>query len=112
MSDEPRLPVATEKALEVPPALVQAVQEDPSILVELSRSQLLVVQDLMVRRLIDTPDASISAHAAVHEAIRKNAQMDPKGGDAQKGTGFSVVINLNNDTPNKAIEVKAERVNE
>jgi hypothetical protein len=94
MSDDFELPLATKKSLAIPPALVEAVQEDPSLIAQISRSQLLVVQDMMVRKLMSNPDVTPAQLAAAHERLTKTAQLDPKDAENGRGTGFSIVINL------------------
>ena len=87
--------VATKKSLALAPALVEACQEDPEVLVALTRAQLAVVQDRMVKGLLSDPNASIAQYSTVHERLSKNARLESKeaqGGAA--GGGFSVVINL------------------
>jgi hypothetical protein len=76
------------------PAIVEAARDDPDVLVQLSRAQLAVVQDRMVNKLLDNPEASASQYALVHERLSKNAQLEPKNGQAQQGAGFSIVINV------------------
>jgi hypothetical protein len=76
------------------PALVEAARDDPDLLVKISRAQLAVVQDRMVNKLLDNPEASAAQYALVHERLSKNAQLEPKNGAGQQGTGFSIVINV------------------
>jgi hypothetical protein len=111
MSDQVELePVspAASAAIRVAPALVTAVQEDPDALTKLTRGQLLLVQDRMVRKVLSDPDASATALAVVHERLSKNARLEPEKGAENRGTGFSVVINLGEVPQSKVIDIKAE----
>lgn len=86
---------AEAKPLELAPALIEAVQEDPELLVHITRSQLAVVQDRMVKKLLENKDASMAQYAAVHEQLSKNARIKeaPAGAGGQSG-GTQVVINF------------------
>ena len=95
---KPELPVtqldpATKQHLALPPALVEAVQDDPELLVQLTRGQLAVIQDKMVQKVISDPDVSVGALATVHERLSKNARME-KGEIVAGGGGAAVVINF------------------
>lgn len=113
MSDEPRLPATIEKSIKIPPALVEACAEDPELLTKLSRSQLAVVQDLMVRRLIDNPETSLALHATVHAQLSKNANINAKD-EAAAQRGAQVVINFHRHGKDETvvIESKAEPVDD
>lgn len=88
-----KLPVAVEHAIAMAPALVEAVQEDPELLAKLSRGQLAVVQDRMVRRVLGNPDSTIAQLAQVHSALSTNAQLKPAAG-TMVGGGNQVIINF------------------
>lgn len=112
MSDETplvSLPPAASHAIKIDPALVEAVQDEPEILTRLTRGQLMLVQDRMVRKVMGDPDASATALAVVHERLSKNAKLDPENAAVGKGTGFTVVINLG-EPARPAINVTPERV--
>lgn len=91
---EEKLNPNTQQAISLPPALVEAVQENPELLTELTRGQLAVVQDRMVQRVLGDPGASITALATVHKALSENAQL--KKAEAAVGgvSGTQVVINF------------------
>lgn len=85
---------ALDKAIAMPPALVEAIEKDPELLVQLTRGQLAIVQDRLVRRALTDPQITIAQLAAVHEALAKQASL--KGGQqplAGAG-GPQVVINF------------------
>jgi hypothetical protein len=83
----------TQQAINLPPALVEAVQENPELLTQLTRGQLAVVQDRMVQRVLGDPAASVSALATVHKALSDNAQLKKNDATAAGG-GTQVVINF------------------
>jgi hypothetical protein len=91
---------AKNRQLMLPPAMLEAIREDPEVLVGLSRVQLAMVNDRMVKKLMSTPDPSHSQFTAVSEQLRKTATMTGASVDA-KGTGFSVNIVIN-QTPTPA----------
>lgn len=83
----------TQQAIHMPPALVEAVQESPELLTQLTRGQLAVVQDRMVQKVLGDPTASVSALVTVHKALSDNAQL--KKTEAGTGAaGAQVVINF------------------
>jgi hypothetical protein len=100
---------AKARQIAVPPALVEAVQNDPEVLAKLSRAQLMMVQDKLTRQYLESPDALISHGTAVAEALRKTANLDPK--EARSGiAGASVVFNFNVSKPPAAIDVTKEGI--
>ena len=94
MTEHKPLTPAEAAHTELHPALVEAARDDPELLVKISRAQLAVVQDRMVNKLLDNPEASAAQYALVHERLSKNAQLEPKNGSAQQGAGFSIIINV------------------
>lgn len=76
----------------MPPALVEAAQEDPEVLTKLTRGQLAVIQDRMVRRVLADQDVSVGALVSVHDALAKNARLKPEATAAS--AGGQVVINF------------------
>lgn len=92
--EQPLTPAMAE-AIKMPPALVQAIQEDPELLVELTRGQLALVQDRMIRKALADPEISLAQLAVVHERLSKNARLEPKEGAPGAGAGApKVVINI------------------
>lgn len=87
------LPPATQHHIALSPALVEAAQEDPDLLVQLTRGQLAVVQDRMVRRVLGDPDVSVGALATVHKALSENAQLKNQAAVAANA-GAGVTINF------------------
>jgi hypothetical protein len=85
---------AISRHLSLPPAMLEAIGEDPEVLVNLSRVQLALVNDRMVKKLMATPDPSPNQFTAVSEQLRKTATMTGASVDT-KGTGFSVNIVIN-----------------
>ena len=83
----------TQQAISLPPALVEAVQENPELLTQLTRGQLAVVQDRMVQKVLGDPQASVGALATVHKALSDNAQLK-KNDAAATAAGTQVVINF------------------
>lgn len=88
-----QLPEATRHHIAMEPALVEAVQENPELLAQLTRGQLAVVQDRLVTRVLNNPDSSIAQLAQVHAALSSNAQLKPAAG-ASAGGSAQVVINF------------------
>jgi hypothetical protein len=85
---------AVNRQLSLPPAMLEAIGEDPEVLVSLSRVQLAMVNDRMVKKLMANPDPSPNQFTAVSEQLRKTATLT--GANAEvKGTGFSVNIVIN-----------------
>lgn len=85
--DERKLTAAESKAISLPPALVEMVQGSPDLLVQLARGQLALVQDRMVRRVLQDPQATSQQFAQVHDALAKVAF--GKGGAGGGGEGVS-----------------------
>lgn len=83
-----------DRYIALPPALVEGAQDDPELLTKLTRGQLAVVQDRMVRRVLGDPEATVGALAAVHKALSENAQLKPAQGARAPGDGAGVVINF------------------
>jgi hypothetical protein len=94
MSDMPLEPVADAALAKVqlPPALVEMIQDDPELLVKFSRGQLAIVQQRMVQMLLGNKDATVAAYVQVHERLSKNARIEPKEGVT--GGAQQVVINI------------------
>lgn len=85
---------AVDAHISMPPALVEAVQEDPELLAKLTRGQLAVVQDRMVRNVLGNPDTTIGQLATVHKALSDNAQLKPAPGQGGAAAGTQLVINF------------------
>ena len=112
----PPLDPANAKTLTLHPAIVEGVQEDPELLVQMSRAQLAVVQDRMVKRALESNDTTIGQLAVVHERLSKNAKLEPQQGAAAGHPGTQVVINfirapgkekvVIDSTPQQVIDVK------
>lgn len=99
---------AVAKPLQLPPAAIEAIATEPERLVELTRSQLAIVQDRMVRKILMDPSASIGQFAAVHERLSKNANLTPQhaiGGSAQVTINF-----IRAGKESVTIEAAAQRV--
>lgn len=88
------LNAALAKSLLMPPALVEAIQDDPDLLVKLTRGQLAVVQDRLVRRALTDPDISIAQLATIHEALARAANVKGIQPAAQATAAQSVVIQI------------------
>jgi hypothetical protein len=111
--ENPMAPSVAELAhIAMPPALIDAAREDPDVIVQLARGQTMLVQDRMVRKLLENPEASIGQYVAVHERLTKTAKIDTAQ-PAQGGNGNQVVINIVRMAPGKekvTIEGQAQRV--
>lgn len=81
---------AEAAAIAMPPALIQAIEEDPELLVRLTRGQLAIVQDRLVRRALTDPEITLSQLAVVHEALAKQANL--KAAQAQIGNGQGQLV--------------------
>lgn len=91
----------------VPPALIEEVQQNPDALVEITRGQLALVQDRMVRKVLADGSASIAQLAVVHERLSKNAGFESK----ERGGGGKppqVVINFIRDGERAPVTITAE----
>jgi hypothetical protein len=83
---------AVDKALSIPPALLQEIMEgNDEALVGLARVQLAYLMERMTERCAD-PTTSVNGVASIMEILRKLASGNPAGGDV--GTGPQVVINI------------------
>lgn len=92
-----------DRQLALPPAVLEAISDDPEILMQLSRVQLAVVNDRMVKKLLATPDPSHAQYTAVSEQLRKTATLQSNA-NGTAGTGFSVNIVINPEsTPAKVV---------
>lgn len=98
-----------ERYIDAPPQLVDAVRDDPEVLAKLSRAQLLLVQDKLTRTFLNSSDATVAQGVAVAEALRKTANLEPKGGPTGGAAGFSITINIPQvgQTAGATIEAKA-----
>lgn len=86
---------AKKAIVAVPPQLVDAVRTDPELLAQLSRAQLMLVQDKLTRDYLKNVEAPVSQGVAVADVIRKTANLEPKQGTGPgAGNGFSITINL------------------
>lgn len=92
MTEATQLNPAVEQQLQIAPALVEAVREDPELLTQVTRAQLAVVQDRLVKKVLSDPDASVAQLAAVHERLAKGAKTETKEQGGPKTA--SVVINF------------------
>lgn len=101
---------AISNTLLVPPQLVEAVQEDPELLVQLTRSQLVVVQDKMVRAILDDNKATVAQMAVVHERLSKNARIENKEGQ-QGNAGTQIVINFHRHSGRETVVVEGQATN-
>ncbi len=104
-----QLDSATDSHIAMPPALVQGAQEDPELLVQLTRGQLAVIQDRMVRRVLGDPEATVGALATVHKALSENAQLKPgQGVRGAAGDGVGVVINFIIGSEKKSLTIEGQ----
>lgn len=78
--------------LKLAPADIEALQDDPDALAQLSRAQLALVQTTMVHKLLVNPDSTPSQFAQVHERLTKTAKLEGKEGANTGGT--KLVINF------------------
>jgi len=90
----------------LPPALVQQCQDDPEALVKLSRGQLAIVQDRMVRMVLGNPEATVGQYAAVHERLSKNSRIETVQPAA--GGGQQVVINIIRGEGRPAVTIEGQ----
>jgi len=93
MSDDTTKNPALARLLNLPPAALEEISENPDALSKLSRVQLAMVQEKLARQYLDNPDASVAQGTAVHEALRKVSNLEPKQGTGN-GAGFSITINF------------------
>jgi hypothetical protein len=112
MSEELKLPLNpnTKQAIALPPALVEAVQEDPELLVSLTRGQLAVVQDRMVQKVIGDPEASVAQLATVHKALSDNAQLKQQTGVTAGGQQLIVNFIVGGKKESLIVEGTAKQV--
>lgn len=103
------LPVALDKTIAMPPALVEAIEKDPDLLVALTRGQLAIVQDRLVRKALTDPEISLGQLAMVHEALTKNAALkNPQPSPIAGGAGGAkVVINIMRAPGREAVTIES-----
>lgn len=114
MSDDTTKNPALARLLNLPPAALEEISENPDALSKLSRVQLAMVQEKLARQYLDNPDASVAQGTAVHEALRKVSNLEPKQAGGAVGGGFSITINIPTQTDDKspAIDVTPTLVQE
>ena len=83
---------ALAAAISMPPALVQAIQEDPELLVALTRGQLAIVQDRLIRKALGDPEITYSSLVAIHEILAKNANLKGAQPSGPGGAGAPQVL--------------------
>ena len=111
MSDALELEAVDPTALSkvaMPPALVEAIQNDPELLVALARGQLSLVQDRMVRKVLNDPHATAAAMAVVHERLSKIARVDGGAAPAGHGGSAQVVINIIRRSGSKGLTIEGQ----
>ena len=94
--------------INMPPALVEACQQDPELLTQLTRGQLAVVQDRMVQMALSSSEVTLGQLAAVHDALTKNAQL--KKTEASGPSGQSITINFIRESRNEKVVVEGQAV--
>lgn len=109
MSDDTTKNPALARLLNLPPAALEEISENPDALSKLSRVQLAMVQEKLARQYLDNPDASVAQGTAVHEALRKVSNLEPRQAGGPAGGGFSVTINIPGIEKSLVVEGKAER---
>jgi uncharacterized protein YlzI (FlbEa/FlbD family) len=85
---------AEEHNLTLHPAAIEQATENPEVLIQMTRAQLAIVQDRMVRKVLGDASSSVTQLAVVHERLSKNAELAPKGPTGGPGAGAQVVINF------------------
>lgn len=85
---------ALSAAIAMPPALVEAIEDDPELLVKLTRGQLAIVQDRLVRRALSDPEITLGQLAVVHEALAKQANLKAAQQAGAGAGGPQIVINF------------------
>lgn len=114
MSDDTPQNPAIAKLLRLPPAVLEEISENPESLTKLSRVQLALVQEKLTRQYLDNAEASVAQGTAVHEALRKVSNLEPRQAGGPAGGGFSITINIPTQTDDKspAIDVTPTLVQE
>lgn len=110
MSDITTPDDAKNSFIELHAKLVDAVREDPEVLVQLSRAQLTLVQDKLTRQYLNASDPTIAQGTAVAEALRKTANLDPKQAAGGSGGGFSINIVIPGSDKSVTVEGTAEKI--
>jgi hypothetical protein len=105
----PPAPAALDH-IKVPPQLVEACQGDPELLVALARGQLALVQDRLVRKVLNDPEASVGQMAAVHERLSKIARVENAGQQSNAGQQVTINIIRGEGRPAVTIEGTAQKV--
>ncbi len=95
MSDDIPENPALARLLNLPPAALEEISENPDALSQLSRVQLALVQEKLTRQYLDNPEASVAQGTAVHEALRKVSNLEGANAKPTGGAGPSVVFNFN-----------------
>lgn len=104
MSDDELNP-NTKRAIALPPALVEACQDDPELLVQLTRGQLAVVQDRMVGKVLGDAEATVTQLVTVHEALSRNANIKPAANQGL-GSGTQITINFIRESRNEKVVIE------
>jgi hypothetical protein len=113
MTDQITTPEDAKNALiAVPPQLVEEVQNNPEVLVHLSRAQLMLVQHKLTDQYLKDKEALVSQGVAIAEQLRKTANLEPKNIGPTPGAGFSITINIPamGEAKEVTIEATAPRV--
>lgn len=92
-SDAFGMSAAEAHAVALSPKLVELCQDDPELLQRLARGQLAIVQDRLVRKVLNNPDVTPAQLAIVHERLSKISRVEGTP-PAAGGAGQQVTINI------------------
>lgn len=89
------IPAASLRRLELPPALLEAIIEDPDQLATLHRVQRAVIADVAVKKMLANPETSTGQYIAMIEALRKaeeSGKTREHGGYTGPGFAFQIIL--------------------
>lgn len=90
-----KIPKASLSKLDLPPALLEAIIEDPEQLATLHRVQRAVIADVAVKQMLANPETSVNQYISMIEALRKAEESGKvREGPGHGGPGFYFSIQL------------------
>ncbi len=97
---------AVAKHTAMPPALIEAIQEDPALIQPIARAMGAInLNNLFVK--VTHPDASITQQMEFQRLVNKLGRLEPEATVAAPGAGFSITINIPDTATSKATTIEA-----
>lgn len=91
-----KIPAASLAKMDLPPALLEAIIEDPEQLATLHRVQRAIIADVAVKQMLGNPGTTVNQFIAMIEALRKAEESGKvkETGWGGGGPGFAFTILL------------------